>query len=443
MPGPPVDLTPTDKVLPKSVDVVIVGGGIIGLATALSLARRNVSVLVCEKGSIVAEQSSRNWGWCRVSRRDPREIPLAVRAADMWSTLNETVGAETGFRQAGILFGCESDHDIAGAEEWLRLAKPFGLSSRMIGPDGASVQLPGAARQMKAALFTPTDGRAEPQKVGPAMAAAVRALGGAIVEACAVRAVDLQAGRVAGVITERGRVRCSSVVLAGGAWSRLFARSADLVLPQLKVLNTVLRTDAHEGGPEGAAWIGDFSIRIRLDGGYTIANGMNNVVPIVPDSFRFGLKFLPAFLLEWRSLRLRLGRRFLEEWRDWRITDPDTTSVYERVRVLDPSPVEASVQAAMRAATAFFPGLANTKIVQRWAGLIDATPDALPVISGIDQLPGFYIATGFSGHGFGISPAAGQLCADLVAGDEPLVDPNPFRFSRFSDGSKMTPMSGV
>jgi glycine/D-amino acid oxidase-like deaminating enzyme len=75
--------------------------------------------------------------------------------------------------------------------------------------------------------------------------------------------------------------------------------------------------------------------------------------------------------------------------------------------------------------------------------MIDATPDALPVISGIDQVPGFVIATGFSGHGFGIGPAAGRLCADLVTGASPIVDPAPFRFTRFTDGTCPRPMSGV
>jgi glycine/D-amino acid oxidase-like deaminating enzyme len=86
---------------------------------------------------------------------------------------------------------------------------------------------------------------------------------------------------------------------------------------------------------------------------------------------------------------------------------------------------------------AAFPALQGARIAQHWAGLIDVTPDAVPVISSVETIPGFFVATGFSGHGFGIGPGAGRLIADLVGGDEPVVDPAPFRLSRFSDGSKI------
>jgi len=76
---------------------------------------------------------------------------------------------------------------------------------------------------------------------------------------------------------------------------------------------------------------------------------------------------------------------------------------------------------------------------ERWAGMIDVMPDAIPVISPAESLPGLYIATGFSGHGFGIGPGAGKLVADMVTGDPTLVDPTPFRLSRFTDGSNPRP----
>ena len=88
------------------------------------------------------------------------------------------------------------------------------------------------------------------------------------------------------------------------------------------------------------------------------------------------------------------------------------------------------------------PVFQKADIVQSWAGLIDVTPDAIPVISGVDDLPGLYIATGFSGHGFGIGPGAGRLMADLVRQTTPVVDPAEFRLSRFTDGSRVAPQSG-
>jgi glycine/D-amino acid oxidase-like deaminating enzyme len=92
---------------------------------------------------------------------------------------------------------------------------------------------------------------------------------------------------------------------------------------------------------------------------------------------------------------------------------------------------------------AVFPVFEKARVAQQWAGMIDVTPDAVPVISHVDGISGFVIATGFSGHGFGIGPGAGRLVADLVTGDPPIVDPTPFRFSRFTDGSRPRPEAGV
>src|SRR5947209_19604990 len=102
--APRVDPVPSDETLPTRADVVVIGGGIIGTATALFLAQRGVSVALCEKGHIAGEQSSRNWGWCRKMARDPREIPLIIESLRLWERMNETVEAETGFRSCGIMY---------------------------------------------------------------------------------------------------------------------------------------------------------------------------------------------------------------------------------------------------------------------------------------------------------------------------------------------------
>src|SRR5215467_5117429 len=96
--APAVDAVPSDPTLPAAVDVVIIGGGIIGTSTALFLAQRGVSVALCEKGKIAGEQSSRNWGWCRKMVRDPREVPLAIESLRLWQGMNALIAAETGFR---------------------------------------------------------------------------------------------------------------------------------------------------------------------------------------------------------------------------------------------------------------------------------------------------------------------------------------------------------
>jgi glycine/D-amino acid oxidase-like deaminating enzyme len=144
-------------------------------------------------------------------------------------------------------------------------------------------------------------------------------------------------------------------------------------------------------------------------------------------------RFLPTYLKEkGERPRLRLGRRFLEEWRTPRRWALDAVSPFERVRILEPEPSEAVIKDAMAKLAAAFPAFRDASIVASWAGMIDVTPDPIPVISPVDAAPGLFIATGFSGHGFGIGPGAGKLAAELISGLRPCVDPHPFRYARFA-----------
>ena len=433
----------SDEALPTRTDVVVIGGGIAGVSTAFFLARRGIATLLCEKGEIAAEQSSRNWGWVRKMGRDPRELPLMLESERLWHEMDSLVEADTGFRQSGIVYLCKTEADLAKREAWLKHAMPFQLDTRIIKSAELDRVLPGSAQPWAGALYTKSDGRAEPQKAGPAIAAAARRFGATIVTGCAVRGVETEAGRISAVVTEKGRVACNAAVLAGGAWSSLFCRSLGIRLPQLKVLASVMRLEPFDGGPKAAAWGPDFAFRRRQDGGYTVANGSANIADIVPDSFRYGLDFLPVLRIEWKDLRIRFGKRFLEETRLAKPWLLDQTSPFERVRTLDPEPVDTFLDSAKASLERAFPVFHGAASSNRWAGLIDATPDALPVISPVETLHGFFIATGFSGHGFGIGPGAGQLVADLVTGGRPAVDAAPFRHSRFTDGSRPIPTTGL
>jgi glycine/D-amino acid oxidase-like deaminating enzyme len=437
--APQVDPVPSAERLPARVDVVIIGGGIIGVSTALFLARSGVAVALCEKGQIGCEQSSRNWGWCRKMVRDPRELPLVIESLRLWQGMNEMVEAETGFRTSGIMYLAETPADLGRLESWLDHAREYQLDSRVI--DGAEVarRLPGIAKEYAGALHTASDGKAEPQMAAPAIARAARRHGAAILTGCAVRGVETAGGRVAGVVTEKGRIACDSVVLAGGAWSRLFCGNLGIELPQLGVVASVMRTERLDGGPEISAAGGPFGYRKRMDGGYTVSTVGVRLVDIVPDSFRLFGQFVPATRVHWKKLRFRIGRRFVDEWKRPRRWTLDAPSPFEAVRALDPAPDQRLLARARAGITEAFPAFRAVPVAETWGGIIDVTPDAIPVISTIDTLPGFYIATGFSGHGFGIGPGAGRLVADMVMGTPPIVDPSPFRLSRFTDGSNPRP----
>ncbi|GAB2177513.1 NAD(P)/FAD-dependent oxidoreductase [Dongia sp. agr-C8] len=441
--GPTPDSITSDGALPAKADVVVIGGGIIGTSAALELAERGLSVVLCEKGKIAAEQSSRNWGWVRKMGRDPRELPLIIESLRIWDGLNARTGSETGFRRAGILYTCANEAEVARNAGWIEHARPYQLDTRMLSSQETANLLPGMKTKFAGALYTASDGRAEPQKAAPAIARAAQAKGAVVMENCAVRGIERAGGRVSGVVTERGRVDCSGVVLAGGAWSNLFCGSLGIDLPQLKVMNSVLRTEPLEGLPETATWSSKYAFRKRLDGGYTIADGDANDVEIVPASFRYLTKFAPALRSQWKALRIHLSGAFLQEWNTPRSWQLDHVTPFEKTRILDPVPNRKATEGALKALIDDHPGFAGARIAQHWAGMIDVTPDAVPVISPVDSLPGFVIATGFSGHGFGIGPAAGKLAADLVTNARPVVDPKDFRLGRFFDGSKIELIGGI
>lgn len=438
--APPIDRVPGDTAIPASTEVIIIGGGIIGVCTAFFLARKGVPVVLCEKGEIAGEQSSRNWGWCRKMGRDPREVPLAMEALRLWPEMNAMVQAETGFRRSGIVYLCRTPKELAKREAWQQqVAKPMGLDTKLITRDQAARALPGLAGSWLGGLFTPSDGRAEPAHAAPAIAQAARRAGATILTQCAVRGVETAGGRVSAVITERGRIACASVVLAGGVWSRLFGRPMGIRLPHLKILSSVLRTEPLAGGPEACAGGFGFGLRKRLDGGYTLASWSRNIAELTPDSFRFFRDFLPALRMRRGDFGLRLGKRFFAELAqptNWNLDGP---SPFEQVRVLDPPAHPAILNQARRYATEAFPVFHAMRVAETWGGMIDVTPDGIPVISGVDDIPGFFIATGFSGHGFGIAPGAGRLMAEIVMGETPVVDPSPFRYSRYSDPTRPRP----
>ena len=442
MPMPPPIPVASDETLPKSADVVVIGGGIIGAMTALELAQRGQRVVLCEKGIIAGEQSSRNWGWVRISHRDPREIPLMHASVQMWKTMDKRLGHATGYRQTGIVFHCNTAQKAQNYTNWMRHLEPYQHRIEMLTNAQLADKFPGVDLGGHGALYTPDDGRAEPQLATSAIAHAARDAGTQIFTNCAVRSLDMAAGRVAGVVTERGRIATSNVVLAGGAWSNLFAGNLGLTLPQLLVHSHVLRTAPIKDGPEGAVWTANFALRKRDDGGYTISRGSGNTVDIVPNTLRYMWAFMPALRLQHRDLHLRFGRPFFEALRQPRRWKPDDITPFERMRILDPIPSGRFLDSLLDDVARVFPAFNGAEIAQKWAGCIDVTPDAILVISNVDAIPGLTIGTGFSGHGFGIGPGAGRLLADIVTGQTPVVDPTPFRFSRFTDGSRVAPDDG-
>ena len=435
--SPPVQPVVSDEKLPGSADVVVIGGGMAGSAAAYALAKKGHSVALLEKGRIGGEQTSRNWGWCRQQHRDLRELPLAMKSLEIWGELGRELAVETGFRRTGLVYVTTRPDDLALWEAWTLKAREHQMHSRILNGAEAKAMTPGSTADWIGGVHSPTDGRAEPSLAGPAIAEGARRLGATIHQDCAARGLVMEAGKVSGVVTERGSIRTQAVLCAGGAWSSLFCRRHGVRLPQASVRSTSFATKAAPAVTEGGLSMPDVTIRRRLDGGYTVGLGGRGRVELSPQGLLYARQFWPTFKKRRWGLTFAVGRSFFEGPEAFSRWSLDDVSPFERQRTLDPAADPALVRLGLTRLGEHYPALAGLQVAQAWGGMIDSTPDAIPVISAVDSLPGLYLSTGFSGHGFGIGPAAGRLAADLIAGDPPIVDPHPFRYSRMVDGTDL------
>ena len=426
-----------DDTLQPETDVVIIGGGIIGASTAWFLTKAGVRVTLCEKGRIAGEQSSRNWGWIRQQGRDEAELPIMMESNRIWQRLSEDIGFDLGFRQHGVMYVAETEEKMSEFRDWVALAKTYDLESSMLTAQEVRDRAKGFTGEWKGGVCTPSDGRAEPFVAVPALVQDCRKQGALIKEGCAVRGLSASAGRVAGVITEHGEMKCHAVVCAAGAWSSMFVEHAGERFPQLTVKSTVARTAKVSDFYPGNASCDDFALRRRQDGGYTLAPSGLHEHFINRDSIRFFSSFLPNLIESWSDTKLRIGCDAPGGQMATRVWKDDEKSPFERNRVLNPLPARSTLKALRKRLGKRLPHLADVEFVESWAGMIDTTPDVVPVMDEISKLPGLFLASGYSGHGFGIGPAAGRVMADMVQGNPCGHDLRRFRFNRFSDGSKL------
>lgn len=425
--------------LPESADVVVIGGGIIGVMTAWELAKKRLRVVLLEKGRVAAEQSSRNWGWIRVQGRDPAEIPIMAEAASMWRQLDAEIGEDIGLRQSGVAYLGRSAKDIARYEDWLPHAKAAGVETALLSAAETKKLLPDAGMDWIGALWTASDMRAEPCVAVPAFARAASRDGVTIIEGCAARLLDIAGGGISGVVTEAGVIKAPSVVVAGGAWSSLLLRRHGIKIPQLSVRATVAATQALPNVYDGGAADDRLAFRRRQDGGYTLAPTGFHELFVGPDAFRAFGSFTKQLLADPLGTRLlpAAPAHYPDSWTTARRWSGDQISPFERMRVLNPMPHKGKVAKLAADFAETFPQLGQVQIKTAWAGMIDAMPDVVPVVDTVASIPGLTIATGMCGHGFGIGPAFGRITADLVLGEVPHHEIGRFRLSRFSDGSKL------
>lgn len=368
-----------------NAEVIIVGGGIIGCAAAYNLAKNGVSVLVLEGSDNIGNGgSTRNGGGVRQSGRDPRELPLVMYSIEhIWPHLSDMLDTNVEYYQEGNLrLGSTSQHQKI-LEGLAKSAASCGVDVRMISGDEARRINPYLSDAVTCASWCPTDGHANPLMATMGYYKMARRLGVHFISGEKVVELRKIKGAARQVVTESGNVyEGDKIILAAGYESRFIASTVGIDVPMQPVLLETLVTEAV--GPMFWQMLGTADADFY---GHQTEHG----------SFVFGLNSgLEPFAKPGKPLS---------------------------------SSIAAS--AACRGIMHYFPDLSNIKVVRTWAGWMDACADHVPVISKVEEVPGLILACGFTGHGFGISPAVGLVLAQLAMEQETAVDLSALRYDRF------------
>ena len=405
----------------------------LGLSSAHELARRNLSVVLVESGRVGGRQSGRNLGFVRQQGRALAELPMMMAANQRWRGLGQELGSDVEWRMGGNL-RLTNDPGLASRyEKWAAGAASLGLDSRVVSRAEVASILPGVSEKWLLGIFTASDGHADPGATCRAYAAALRARGVQVCEGVPVRKITRAGGSVTGVTTPFGELKAGVVVLAAGSASARLARGAAVDIPQQLVSQTVILTEPVPAVTQAAAWTGELFIRQDARGCLRLAASTRNEIVLDPAGIRHAARFLSGYLANRSQLRVPLDPASLAR----ALLRPVHAS---RGGESPPRPRFGDVRFCLERVLRYFPGLGAVRLRRAWAGEIEVTPDALPVIDGGGGPSGLVIATGMSGHGFGLAPIVGRVVADIAEGAETGFDLRPFRLTRFHDGSRLEPL---
>ena len=377
------------------MNVAVVGGGIVGLASAYYLAERGADVTVYEKGSIGSGSTERSVGGIRAQFSTPVNVELSLASMAVWETFEDEFGTDIAYRRAGYLFAAREEATARAFEEQVAMQNDLGVPSELLDPKEATEHCPGLrAGEFVAATYSPTDGFADPHLALLGFAEAAREAGAEIRTKTGVSNVRRDAdGAVTGLTANGERTDCDFVVNAAGPWARRVARMAGVELPVRPKRRQMLVVEPETPVPE------DVPLTIDLD---------------------TGSHFRPE-----REGAALVGGHFQSVNAEDPDQDPDGFD-----RKIDLDWAAEAIERASDCATYFGP---ESEIRRGWAGLYAVTPDHHPVLE--ETVPGFVNAVGFSGHGFQHAPATGQIVAELVLdGEASLVDISPLQSRRFEDG---------
>ena len=375
----------TGRDLPPRAAVVVVGGGVTGLSTAYHLAAAGVrDVVLVERAAFGSGSTCKAAGGVRAQFSDRVNIELGTRSLRAFERFREQLHQEIDLHQVGYLFLLDSPEHVRAFEQNVALQNELGVPSRMLSVAEANRMSPLIATDgLLAAAYSPTDGHCTPESVVLGYASAARRHGARLLAGCAAQGIDTEDGRIVAVDTAGGRIETDTVVCATGAWSREIGAVGRRRPP---------------GDPAAPP-----------DRGHRPGPGARPGDP-VHDRLRHQL------LLPREGNGLLLG-----------MSDPHETPGFRMGRSDDWLPGLGEV---MERRT---PGLAEIGIAGGWAGLYEMTPDHNALVGEAGSVSRFLYATGFSGHGFLMGPAVGEVMRDLYLGRRPVVDVSGLDARRFSD----------
>lgn len=400
-------------------DIIIIGGGIIGCAAAYYLARRGMKVLVLEQGEVGEQQSSRAWGFVRQQGRHPAEVELAREASALWAELDSEIGGKCGFSRSGILIVASERTDIEKIRKSEKVARQGGLETLLVSSAQIRKMVPGIGGDWAEGLYTPSDGYAEPAPSMAAFAAAATRQGVRIEPGCRVLSISAEAGRVTSVSTPAGPRRAKKVLCAAALGAPSLLRPLGLRLPIKAIRSSVAETEPVPSALGLCLWTPHVACRPTTCNSYFIGNGYRvggADYDIDLDAFRDISFFLPSYFSNWRQVRLnlQLGRDASDD---------------------EPPVNESTVSRNVAHFRSLLPRHKEAAVERTWAGRIDITPDQLPAIGEVSGVEGLYVAAGFSGHGFALSPAVGKRMAELVSTGSAGISLSAFDPRRFETGN--------
>lgn len=384
------------------MDVLVCGGGIVGLAAAYRLADRSVDVTLCERGSLGGGSTARAAGGIRSQFSTRINVELSLASKPVWNAFEERFGVDIGLRKNGYLFLTRTDTTAARFRENVSMQQDLGAATELLTPTEAVDHCPGIdPESFVAATYNPDDGVADPNLAVQGYADAAREAGVDIRTKTAVTDIYRDGKRVVGVdVSAEGatdREAVDYVVNAAGAWATQLGDLAGVELPIAPRRRQIAVVEPSMPVPESAP------LTINLD---------------------TGSYFRPE-----RDGIALVGGHFSDVDPD---TDPDS---YDEGMDIDWA-AKAVEQAGTY--TGYFGS--ETRIRRGWAGLYAVTPDHHPVVE--QSLPGLVTAAGFSGHGFQHAPATGQIVADLILdGETDITDVSALNRERFERGQALVERS--